>query len=678
MHKYSNSLVHETSPYLLQHAHNPVNWFAWGNEALEKAKRENKLLLISIGYSACHWCHVMEHESFENEVTATIMNEQFICIKVDREERPDIDQVYMHAVQLMTGQGGWPLNCLALPDGRPIYGGTYFRNSDWNSVLKQISLLYKSDPMKCEQYASELTEGIKQRDQLAAAPTENSSLSIEDLKKMVVPWKELFDKKEGGHNYAPKFPMPSNLLFLLRYYSAIEDKAILNHVELSLDKMAFGGIYDQLGGGFSRYATDMLWKVPHFEKMLYDNGQLVSLYAEAYQLTKKPLYKQVVYETLEFVARELTAPEGGFYAALDADSEGEEGKYYVWKKDELEVILGDLSNLFFEYYNVNETGYWEHDNYILLRKESDATIAERFEISVDDLQKRITVSKRLLLKEREKRIRPGLDDKQLTSWNALMLKGYIDAYAVFHEADFLKVALKNAQFLLNNLKNGKGYLYHNFKNGHANINGYLEDYAFTIEAFIALYEVTFDEKWLEEAKQLMTYAILHFYDSDSGHFYFTSDIDPALITRKKEIQDNVIPASNSCIAKCLFKLGLYFNVDEYNSMVLKMIQGVKTDILMHGSGYSNWGIVLIHLTQPFFEIAITGKKAEKIRKELNAYYIPNKIIAGSFTESKIPLLQNRFHELETMIYVCYEKSCKMPVKSVEEALTLLNSSGYNK
>lgn len=669
---HTNSLIHESSPYLLQHAHNPVNWYAWGNEALEKARIENKLLLISIGYSACHWCHVMEHESFEDAATAALMNELYVCIKVDREERPDIDQVYMHAVQLMTGQGGWPLNCIALPDGRPIYGGTYFRNSDWNNVLRQIAQMYKTDSTKCIEYAAELTSGIQSSDHAPVLTTTPSSFSMDEVRTMVEGWKAYFDTQEGGPNRAPKFPMPNNYLFLLWYGSATQDKSALAQVELTLDKMAFGGIYDQIGGGFSRYATDVLWKVPHFEKMLYDNAQLVSLYASAYQFTNKPLYKKVVYETLEWIEREMTSPEGGFYSALDADSEGVEGRFYVWKKEQLQDLLGDLAVLFFDYFNVNSNGIWEEGHYILLRKQSDALIAEKYDISESDLHRKITQAKKILLKEREMRIRPGLDDKQITSWNALMLQGYIDAYAAFNEAPFLKAALKNAAFIVSNLKNGNGCLYHTYKNGHARINGYLEDYSFTIEAFIALYEVTFDEVWLEHARQLMTYAIGHFYDADTGLFYFTSDKDPALITRKKEIQDNVIPASNSSMAKALYKLSCYFNSEEFEGMAVKMLHMVKEDMIRYPSGHSNWGILMLQQVSPLIEIAICGKHAEKIRRELHAAYLPNKLMAGAVKEgSALPLLQGRFVSDETLIYICKEKACLAPVKTVEEALDLL-------
>ncbi|MGZ4055489.1 MAG: thioredoxin domain-containing protein [Bacteroidia bacterium] len=663
-HKYTNSLINETSPYLLQHAHNPVNWLAWNDDSLEKAKKENKLILISIGYSACHWCHVMEHQSFEDENVAKLMNDHFICIKVDREERPDIDQVYMMAVQLMTGQGGWPLNCFTLPDGRPVYGGTYFPKTNWMNILLNLADVYKHDPEKVFDYAKQLTEGVKLAE-LVKINTNEEKFEIETLHKSVSNWKARFDNEDGGPNKAPKFPLPNNYQFLLRYYYHTNDKEILDHVELTLQRMAFGGIYDQIGGGFSRYSVDHFWKAPHFEKMLYDNAQLVTLYSEAFQLTKNPLYKKVVYETLEFVERELTSPEGGFYSALDADSEGEEGKYYVWTKEELQLILKDDFTLFADYYNVNERGLWEHENYILLRHDTDEVIAQRQNISVDDLQKKISELKKLLLIVREKRIRPGLDNKILTSWNALMLKGYIDAYTVFGEQHFLDVALKNINFLFkNSLREGNKFSHL----ANSKVNGFLEDYAFTIEALISLYESTFVETYLQKANELMKSVIVHFQDKNSGMFYFTSDEDKALITRKMEISDNVIPASNSSIAKSLFTLGHHFENEEYIVISRKMLNNMLPEIENYGAGYSNWALLLLNFCQPFYEIAIVGKSVDEKKKSFNKHYLPNGIFAYSATESSLPLLKNRFVENDTLIYVCENKTCKQPVKEVEEAL----------
>ncbi|MBL4669599.1 MAG: thioredoxin domain-containing protein [Flavobacteriales bacterium] len=665
-HKHTNNLIKETSPYLLQHAHNPVNWHAWSDETLELAKKENKLLLISIGYSACHWCHVMEHESFENEEVAKIMNDNFICIKVDREERPDIDQIYMNAVQLMTGRGGWPLNCFALPTGEPFYGGTYFQKNQWMQILNNVANEYKVAPEKVNEYAQKLTAGIKTSEMLPMVKDE-TPFSMDVLTAGVTRIKKQFDYVEGGGNHAPKFPMPNNYEFLLQYYYHTKDQEILDIVELTLDKMAFGGIYDQIGGGFARYSTDKYWKAPHFEKMLYDNGQLVSLYSQAYQLTKKPLYKHVVYQTLEYSAREMTAKNGAFYSALDADSEGEEGKFYVWNKEELQTILKNDFEFAKEYYNVNATGKWE-GHYILLRKKNNTKIAKQFNISKEDVEKKINKINTALLKERAKRIRPGLDDKTLTSWNALMLKGYVDAYNVFGEEKFLKAAIKNAEFIVGTQIRKDGGLNHNYKNGISNLDGYLEDYSFTTEALIALYQATFDEKWLTHAKQLTDYTIEHFYDANTGFFFFTSKNAKGLIARKMELSDNVIPASNSSMAKALFLLGELYYDKNYTNKSKQMLKNIEAQIPQYISGYSNWGILMLNNVKPFYEIAISGKKAHQQRQEFNKNYVPNKLIIGSVKESSLPLLEMKLTNGKTLIYVCYDKVCQKPVEKVSEAL----------
>jgi len=666
---HTNNLINETSPYLLQHAHNPVNWHAWGDEALAKAKAENKLLLISVGYSACHWCHVMEHESFEDEEVAKIMNDNFICIKVDREERPDIDQIYMNAVQLMTGRGGWPLNCFALPTGEPFYGGTYFQKDQWVQILNNVANEYKVAPEKVNEYAQKLTEGIKTSEMLPMVK-DKTPFSMDVLEAGVAKIKKQFDYVEGGGNHAPKFPMPNNYEFLLQYYYHTKDKEILDIVELTLDKMAYGGIYDQIGGGFARYSTDKYWKAPHFEKMLYDNGQLVSLYSQAYQLTKKPLYKHVVYQTLAYTAREMTAKNGAFYSSLDADSEGEEGKFYVWSKEELQTILKTDFEFAKEYYNVNATGKWE-GHYIFLRKKDNAKIAKQFKISEEEVVTKIENINAVLLKERAKRIRPGLDDKTLTSWNALMLKGYVDAYNVFGEERFLKAALKNANFIVETQIRKDGGLNHNYKNGVSNLDGYLEDYSFTTEAFIALYQATFDEKWLTEAKQLTDYAIEHFYDENTGFFFFTSNNAKGLVARKMELTDNVIPASNSSMAKTLFLLGELYYDKNYTDKSKQMLKNIEAQISQHVSGYSNWGILMFNNVKPFYEVAISGKKAHQKRMELNASYIPNKLVMGSTKSSSLPLLEMKEVNGMTMIYVCYNKACQSPVETVSEALLQL-------
>ena len=665
-HKHTNNLINQTSPYLLQHAHNPVNWYAWGDEALAKAKAENKLLLISIGYSACHWCHVMEHESFEDEAVAKIMNDNFICIKIDREERPDIDQIYMNAVQLITGRGGWPLNCFALPTGEPFYGGTYFQKEQWTQILNNVAKEYKVAPQNVIEYATKLTEGIKTSEMLPMVKDE-TPFSMSVLEAGVANIKKRFDYVEGGGASAPKFPMPNNYEFLLQYYYHTKDQEILDLVELTLDKMAFGGIYDQIGGGFARYSTDKYWKAPHFEKMLYDNGQLVSLYAQAYQLTKKPLYKKVVNQTLAYIQREMTAKNGAFYSSLDADSEGEEGKFYVWGKEELKSILQEDFEFAKAYYNINSLGKWE-GHYILLRKKDNAKIAKLFNITEDEVVKRVDKINALLLKERGNRIRPGLDDKTLTSWNALMLKGYVDAYNAFGEEDFLNAALKNANFIVSTQVRKDGGLNHNYKNGTSNLDGYLEDYAFTTEALIALYQATFDEKWLQHAQGLTDYAIDHFYDPTTGFFFFTANEAKGLVARKMELTDNVIPASNSSMAKSLFLLGEYYYNADYSKKSKQMLKNIEGQIPQYISGYSNWGMLMLNNVKPFYELAISGKKAHEKRQEFNQHYIPNKLLVGSIKKSKLPLLEMKEIKGATMIYVCYNKTCQLPVEAVSEAL----------
>ena len=674
-HKFTNSLINETSPYLLQHAHNPVDWYAWNDEALELAKKENKLLLISIGYSSCHWCHVMEHESFENDSVAAIMNKNFINIKVDREERPDIDQVYMNAVQLMTGRGGWPLNCIALPDGRPVWGGTYFPKENWISALEQLSTMYKEKPEDVISYAEKLTEGIKNSD-LVPLNVNPKEFTKENLKLAVEEWNQYMDFDLGGRKGAPKFPMPNNYSFLLRYAIQAKDSNILDYVNTSLTKMAFGGINDQIGGGFSRYSVDNKWHVPHFEKMLYDNGQLVSLYSEGYQATKNELYKKTVFETLEFIDRELTAKEGAFYSSLDADSKNAEGKleegaFYVWTQEELKVILGTDFELFSDYFNVNHYGFWEHDNYVLIRKNEDAEVVKKHSISVDDLNSKVKNWQKILLKERDKKDRPRLDDKSLTSWNALMLKGYIDAYKVFNEPHFLDVAIKNATFIYTKQLQENGNLNHSYKNGKSTINGYLEDYATVIEAYISLYEVTFNELWLNTAKKLTDYSFDHFYDPERAMFYFTSDEDTNLITRKMEIEDNVIPASNSIMARNLFKLSHYYSNSYYLKTSKQMLHNVQEKAELYGSGYSNWLQLMCDFSGDFYEIAISGPNAKGKLLEINQKYIPNKLIAGSTKKSTTPLMEGRFRRDETLIFICVDGACQLPEDEVKNALNQL-------
>jgi uncharacterized protein YyaL (SSP411 family) len=675
-----NHLANSVSPYLLQHANNPVDWYPWGAEALQKAKNENKLLLVSIGYSACHWCHVMEHESFEDVQVAAVMNEYFVCIKVDREERPDVDQIYMSAIQLMTGRGGWPLNCICLPDQRPIYGGTYFRKNDWVSLLFNLADFYKNKPEEAEEYAVKLTEGIKQYESVEFVGTQ-PEYSREDLAAILNSWQRYFDKKEGGTGTSPKFPMPNNWQFLMRYAHLMEDENVAQQVKLTLNKMAFGGIYDHIGGGFARYSVDGRWHVPHFEKMLYDNAQLVSLYAEASVWQYDPIYPQIVDETIKFIKRELTSPEGGFYAALDADSEGVEGKFYTFTKDEIEQILGNDSELFCIYYHVTDEGNWEEENTnVFYRMESDAQLAPKFRLTVHELVSKIKISRDKVFEARSKRVRPGLDYKILASWNGLMLKGLCDAYRALNKLEYLELALQNADFILNNLVNKNGRLIRTasksspkdrtlkdslpFKEGRS--EAFLDDYANIIDALIALYEVTFAEEWLHIAKKLTDQSIAHYYDETKGIFFYTADDDEQLIARKSEIMDSVIPSSNSVMANNLKKLGLLFDDARYEDISAQLLRNVVSPIAKYGSSYSNWAMLLMNELFGIYEIAITGEHAGQKRTELEKKYIPNKIMLGG-KKGSLPLLQDKF-AATTRIFICKNKTCGLPSENIEEAL----------
>ncbi|AUP81581.1 thioredoxin domain-containing protein [Flavivirga eckloniae] len=674
-HKYTNDLIHETSPYLLQHAHNPVNWNAWNEKTLAKAKAENKLIIISVGYSACHWCHVMEHESFEDSLVAQVMNKNFINIKVDREERPDVDQVYMNAVQLMTGRGGWPLNAIALPDGRPVWGETYLPKQQWVSALEQLSKLYTEKPEKLYEYADKLEQGLKTLD-IVTLNTDEPVFESDYISDAIKTWSTQFDNNLGGMNREPKFMMPNNYHFLLRYAYQTNDEKLQDYVNLTLKKMAYGGVFDQIGGGFSRYSVDKKWHVPHFEKMLYDNAQLVSLYSDAYLITKNELYKDIVTETLEYVKRDMTTENGAFYSSLDADSntpegELEEGAFYVWQKDSLKTILKDDYELFSDYYNINGYGLWEHGNYVLIRKDDDEKIIEKHQVTKAILAEKKKHWKETLTPIRDKRSKPRLDDKTLTSWNALMLKGYVDAYRVFGEASYLASAEKNANFIINNQLREDGGLFHNYKNGKSTINGYLEDYAATIDAFLTLYESSLNETWLTTARDLANYTFDHFFDDTSKMFFFTSDEDESLVSRSIEYRDNVIPASNSIMAKSLFKLSHYFDNAHYRETAISMLNNVKPEMQEYPSAYSNWLGLMLNYTNPYYEVAIVGKDAKQKISELNKTYLPNKLIAASTTENNLPLLENRYSPDNTFIYVCVNKVCQLPVSEVDKAITLL-------
>lgn len=605
------------------------------------------------------------------------MNRNYISVKVDREERPDVDQIYINAVQLMTGSAGWPLNVITLPDGRPVWGGTYFRNKDWINSLEQIQEIYENEPEKLLEYANRLEEGIKGMDliHLNSDDVDLKNYSVTAALKKI---SNNFDPEFGGFKGAPKFMMPNNLELLLREGTETGNAEIINLVNITLEKMAFGGLYDQVEGGFSRYSTDEKWHIPHFEKMLYDNAQLVSLYSNAYSATKNPLYKEVVTETLEFIKNNLTSDEGAFFSSLDADSMNEKGKleegaFYVFTKDELQSLLGEDFRIFKEYYNINQYGIWENNQYVLIRNKSDEDIQEEFDLSHDTFRQKKKTWKSILLSHRNKRPKPRLDDKTLTSWNALMLKGYVDAYKVFGDNAYLDIALKNANFLSKKLIKDDGGLYHAYKNNKSTVNGFLEDYAFLIEAYIDLYQVTMDWQWLDLSMQLTNYAEENFFDKEKKMFYFTSKQDPVVVTRNFEYRDNVIPASNSVMAKNLFLLSKYFDNPTYEENSKQMLKNVLKEIEQYPSGFTNWLYLLSNFQNNFYEVVIVGKDASEKIKELNKHYLPNKIIAGSKGENSGPLFENRWVQDKTLIYVCVNNACQLPVEESTEAIKLINN-----
>lgn len=670
-----NSLINESSPYLLQHAYNPVNWMPWSKEALELAKTTNKLIIVSIGYSACHWCHVMEHESFEDTGVAEIMNTHFICIKIDREERPDIDQIYMDALQLMTGQGGWPLNCICLPDQRPIYGGTYFRKNDWMALLQNLADFWLNDAAQAIDYAAKLTQGINESGYFSAPLTDDNNgragYSVFQ-KKLDGIWMRHIDKVKGGFGKAPKFPLPGSWLFLMRKGYLNADEELIQLVDLTLHKMAYGGIYDQLGGGFSRYSTDEDWFAPHFEKMLYDNAQLVSLYAEAWQRTGISLYKQVVYESLKFIKFELSAPDGGFYAALDADSEGVEGKFYTWSAQEINSLLGSEADLIKTVFHVKDAGNWEETN-ILFRDGNERNLAAKIGLTDHEFDVLLNRCKSRLMIHRSARIRPGLDDKILASWNALMIKAYADAFIAFAEPEFLELAVSNMNFLLRNfIIDGK--LYRTYKNGQVKINAFLDDYVFIANACMTLYSADQQETWLFTAEKLMIMAIGEFYDQASGMFFYTA-ADDSLIARKQEVFDTVIPSSSSVAARVLYYLGVYLVNDKYLNMASRMLEAVKEEMASYAPSFSNWSLLMLEISHGITEIAICGPNASAISAALNKYYLPFTVkMTEQPAGSLLPLLEGKRDSEKDLIYVCKDRICQLPVTGLDALINLLKKS----
>ncbi len=658
----SNRLIKSTSPYLLQHAHNPVDWFEWGKEALEKAINEDKPILVSIGYSSCHWCHVMERESFENEDIAQIMNEYFVCIKVDREERPDIDHIYMEAVQAMQQSGGWPLNVFLTPQQKPFFGGTYFPPKNWAQLLLQIHKTFQQKRAEIDESSEDLKNHLQTTDLHRFAKADEVASTKESLDRMFNILETRFDKTWGGIEKAPKFVMPSIWHFVLRYYVSTKNQTALHLVTHTLKHMAYGGLYDQLAGGFSRYSVDAEWFAPHFEKMLYDNAQLLSLYAEAYMVTKDDLFKNVVYETTEWLKNEMTHPGGGFYSALDADSEGVEGKFYTWTEEEIKTILGEQAKLITNYYHTTPKGNWEHGRNILRRgHESELQPAP------DNLKE----LKKKLLSVRRKRIRPGLDDKILTGWNAMTIQGLIDAYKAFGDEKFLTLALGNISFIENFLiVNGR--VHRAFKNKPSETEAFLEDYAYLIQAYASLYQVTFNEGWLHKAHIWCNYVHEHFFDREDGFFHFSSLFAEQLIAKKKEIFDNVIPASNSVMARNLHTLGVLLDNEEWKDQSIKMTSKLAGLIESEPGYMSHWGILLSEIIHGLSEAVISGEDALSFRHEIHQHFLPFTISLGTRDKSELSLLEGRDAKPnQTLIYVCQNKTCLLPVNNTADALTQL-------
>jgi hypothetical protein len=667
--RHANRLVSETSPYLLQHAHNPVDWYPWGEEALKRAKAESRPIFLSIGYAACHWCHVMERESFEDAETARMLNESFVAIKVDREERPDLDAIYMDAVQQMTGHGGWPMSVFLTPDGRPFYGGTYFPDEprhgmpSFRQVLESVSAAWRDRRAEIEEAGGSLVHAISVRTE-GAAPADESSLARWMLDAAQAEIERAFDARTGGWGGAPKFPQPMTIEFLLRRHVATGDGRALAIARRSLDAMADGGIYDHLGGGFARYATDAVWLVPHFEKMLYDNAQLTRVYVHAWQLTGDERYREVAMQTLAFVERELTSDDGGFAASLDADTEGEEGQTYVWSKSEIEKLLGDVAETFSRAYGVTAEGNWEGHNILSRVGEGDAEVLAR--------------ARARLFETRQKRPQPGRDDKVLTAWNGLMIGAFADAAAAFGEPRLAEVAARAADLLLTRLRDDDGRLRRSWKDSRARHAGVLEDYADLADGLLALYEATFDERWFEAATGLMGVVLDHFADPTGG-FFDTADDHEELITRPKGLQDNALPSGGAMTSVVLLRLAAWTGEGRYRAAAERAMGGVGAYLSRYPTAFAHWlNALSLALADPR-EVAIVGDPgSEGVRSMLAVVretYRPFSVVAVARSEgSAVPLLHDRpMLDARATAYVCQNFACRAPVTDAADLATQLAS-----
>jgi len=684
-----NHLINEKSPYLLQHVENPVDWYPWGEEAFKKSHQENKPIFLSIGYSTCHWCHVMAHESFESVEVADLMNEAFISIKVDREERPDIDKIYMTVCQMMTGSGGWPLTILLTPDKKPFFAGTYFpKKSKFGRIglidlIKRVKTLWINSKDELLESAEKITSSLQNLSQESPGDTFNKRV----LKKTYNQLLSQFDSEKGGFNESPKFPTPHNLLFLLRYWKRTKEKHALEMVEKTLQEMRKGGIYDHIGFGIHRYSTDKNWLVPHFEKMLYDQALVALAYIEAFQATRKDIYKRTAEEIFEYVIRDMTLPEGGFYSAEDADSEGEEGKFYVWSKTELEKVLDQKEiELIINTYNITESGNYLEE---ATRKKTSKNILHLDQIQVLEQEEqylKLEAIRQKLFNYREKRVRPHRDDKILTDWNGLMITALAKGAKVFSNLKYLKIAQNATDFVLNNLKKEDGELLHRYREGKAEIEGFLTDYAFFIWGLIEMFEATFNNKYLEIALELNKYLLNNFWDGHIGGFYFTSESNEELLTRQKEIYDGAVPSGNSVSMLNLLRLS-YITGDHLLEEKADILSRVFSEKLETSPlAYTQFMIAADFAVGPTYSLVIAGDSDAKdtlnILEAVENEYLPNKVLLLRKMEQESPDIDKFsnfvqfFDDLDNKAtaYVCINKTCKPPSHEIDKILEYLDSN----
>jgi uncharacterized protein YyaL (SSP411 family) len=675
---HTNRLIHESSPYLLQHAHNPVDWYPWGEEALSKSKKEDKPILVSIGYAACHWCHVMERESFEDETTALMMNQYFINIKIDREERPDLDHIYMDAVQSITGSGGWPLNVFLTPEAKPFYGGTYFpperayNRASWKEILEGIHKAYQEKKHEIFSQAENLTEHLRSANsfgiQANQSDAQNSFVTVDQLNVITQNLLQSGDVVWGGFGKAPKFPQTFSIQFLLRQYHFTKNEAALKQALLSIDKMIEGGIHDQLGGGFSRYSTDNEWMAPHFEKMLYDNALLISVIAEAFQITGNLLYAKTIEDCIAFIERELTSEEGGYFSALDADSEGVEGKFYTWSLAEIRDLLKEDASIFCKYYQVEERGNWEHTN-ILWVRETEEEFAKLHDLHLSDFINLLKRSKSVLFEARANRVRPSLDDKILLGWNALMSTAYSKAYAALGIEAYKTSAERHMEFLEQKFRQPDGMWHHTYKNGIAKQPAFLDDYAYLIQALIHLQEITGEGSYLLKSQDLMEMVLAHFSEAETGFFYFTHDQQNDVIVRKKEVYDGATPSGNAIMASNLLYLSKVFDRREWEQLAKRLSNTLQESTIKYPGSFGIWASLLQLYCFEFLEIAITGREFEQNLQTVMKKFIPNKIIqSGETNFSNFPLLVDRETAIPVAFYICKNFTCLRPFYNIVDFL----------